>query len=124
MIRLEAARSRGFVHDSVSPGSQVYTDENPSYIGLRGSYEHEAVKHSVGEYVRGMAHTNGIESFWSMLKRSYHGTFHHFSAKHMQRYIDEFATKQGLRESDTADLMGSVVGSMIGKRLTYAKLIS
>ena len=115
---------RGFVHGSVSPGSQVYTDENPSYGGLQGSYKHESVKHSVGEYVRDKAHTNGIESFWSMLKRSYHGTFHHFSAKHMQRYIDEFATKQGLRESDTADLMGSVVGSMIGKRLTYAKLIS
>ena len=71
-----------------------------------------------------MADTNGIESFWSMLKRSCHGAFHHFSAKHMQRYIDEFATNQGLRESDTADLMGSVVGRMIGKRLTYAKLIS
>ena len=53
-----------------------------------------------------------------MLKRSYHGTLHHFSAKHMQRYIDEFATRQGLRESDTPDLMGAVVGSMIGKRLT------
>ena len=115
---------RGFVHDSVSPGSQVYTDENPSYIGLRGSYEHEAVKHSVGEYVRGMAHTNGIESFWSMLKRSLPRDVSPLPAKHMQRYIDEFATKQGLRESDTADLMGSVVGSMIGKRLTYAKLIS
>ncbi len=69
------------------------------------------------------AHTNGIESFWSMLKRRYHGTFHHFSAKHLQRYVDEFATRQGLRERDTIDLMGAVVGRMIGKRLTYQRLI-
>ena len=71
------------MHDSVSTGAQVYTDENRSYVGLRGSFQHEAVKHGVGEYVRGMAHTNGIESFWSMLKRSCHGTFHYLSAKHM-----------------------------------------
>ena len=44
-----------------------------------------------------MAHTNGIESFWAMLKRGYHGTFHHLSAKHLQRYIDEFATRHNLR---------------------------
>ena len=102
---------QGFVNETVEPDSVVYTDEHRGYIGLdkrrRGQFFHGAVRHSAGEYVRGMAHTNGIESFWSMLKRSYHGTFHHFSAKHMQRYINEFAARQGLRESDTVDLMGA-----------------
>ena len=50
-------------------------------------YTHETVEHSVGEYVRDMAHTNGIESFWALLKRGYIGTFHHFSEKHMGRYV-------------------------------------
>ncbi|MDE0681086.1 MAG: IS1595 family transposase [Gammaproteobacteria bacterium] len=115
---------QGFVKSHTSPGATVYTDEARAYLGLRRSFNHESVKHSVSEYVRGQAHTNGIESFWSLLKRGYHGTFHHFSAKHMQRYIDEFATRQGLREADTIDLMGAVVSRMIGRRLTYKQLIA
>ena len=66
-----------------------------------GEYIHEAVEHSVGEYVRKKAHTNGIESFWALLKRGYIGTFHHFSDKHMGRYVDEFATRHNRREWDT-----------------------
>ena len=62
--------------------------------------EHETVNHSVGEYVRGMAHTNGIESFWAMHKRGYHGTYHHISAKHLHRYIVEFSGRHNLRECD------------------------
>ena len=58
---------------------------------------HEAVYHSVGEYVRGKAHTNGIESFWSMLKRGYHGVYHQMSPKHLQRYVNEFAGRHNLR---------------------------
>ena len=61
------------------------------------SFDHESVRHSVGEYVRGMAHTNGIESFWSMLKRAHKGVYHHFSVKHLQRYVDEFAGRHGVR---------------------------
>ena len=64
-------------------GSSVYTDDHRSYIGV--PFEHTSVKHSVGEYVNGMAHTNGIESFWAMLKRGYHGTYHHMSPKHLNQ---------------------------------------
>ena len=113
---------QGFVQARAEAGAKVYTDDARAYRGMPG-FDHEAVKHSVGEYVRGMAHTNGRESFWSMLKRGYHGTFHHFSAKHMQRYVNEFAARQGLRERDTADMMGAVVARMIGRRLTYRRLI-
>ena len=57
-----------------------------------------------------------------MLKRAYHGTYHHFSPKHLQRYVDEMATRQSLRELDTADLMGELAARMVGQRLTYADL--
>ena len=68
-------------------------------------YDHEAVNHSAGEYVRGMAHTNGIESFWSMLKRGYQGTYHKMSPKHLERYINEFSGRHNVREADTIDQM-------------------
>ncbi|MCS1410859.1 MAG: hypothetical protein M2R45_04054 [Verrucomicrobia subdivision 3 bacterium] len=61
----------------VRPGSRIYTDEHRSYLGLNeDGYEHESVDHHKGEYVRGEAHTNSFESFWALLKRGYHGTFH------------------------------------------------
>ena len=84
----------------------------------------ESVKHSVGEYVRGQAHTNGIESFWSMLKRGYVGTYHHMSAKHLQRYVNEFSGRHGMRELDTTEQMGMVAHGLAGKRLTYDRLIA
>ena len=60
-------------------------------------FDHETVNHSVSEYVRDQAHTNGIESFWSMLKRGYHGTFHHMSPEHLHRYVNEFAGRHNIR---------------------------
>ena len=60
------------------------------------------MRHSVvSEYVRDQAHTNGIESFWAMIKRSYDGTFHKISPKHLQRYVSEFAGKHNIRELGT-----------------------
>ena len=112
---------QGFVRKRAEPGAKVYTDDARAYRGMAG-FDHEAVNHSVGEYVRAQAHTNGIESFWAMLKRGYHGTFHHFSAEHMQRYVNEFAARQGLREHDTIAIMGEFVAGMIGRRLTYRRL--
>ena len=81
---LPAQTLRGFVASHTQPDAMVYTDGEPAYWGLP---HHEAVRHSVGEYVRGMAHTNGMESFWSMLKRAHMGTFHKLSPKHLNRYV-------------------------------------
>ena len=114
---------QGFVRENVEPGATLYTDEHGGYTGLRGEYEHEAVNHSVGEFVRDMAHTNGIESFWSMLKRGYQGTFHHFSEKHLDRYVGEFAGRHNIREADTEDQMAIVARQAVGKRLRYADLV-
>ena len=112
---------KAFVYSRVEPGAQVFTDEAMAYKGLEG-VEHKAVKHSVGEYVDGQAHTNGLESFWSMLKRGYHGTYHKMSVKHLGRYVDEFAGRHNAREADTMLQMIWIARRMIGKRLKYKEL--
>ena len=114
---------QGFVAEHAGCGALVYTDEAAAYKGMR-NVEHKAVNHSVAEYVRGMAHTNGIESFWSMLKRAHMGTFHKLSAKHLDRYVQEFAGKHNLRESGTLEQMAEVVSRFAGRRLGYRRLIA
>lgn len=80
------------VMKNVALGTTVYSDYHRIYLGLKKhGYKHEVVHHSLGEYVRGQAHTNGVESFWALLKREYYGTFHKLSVKHLQAYIDEFS---------------------------------
>ena len=114
---------RNFVHKRVQPGANVYTDEAQGYRGLSGVH-HKQVKHSAKEYVDGPVHTNGVESFWSMLKRGYYGTYHHMSVKHLGRYVNEFAGRNNVRTEDTVDQMGKVVTGMVGKRLRYSDLIA
>lgn len=110
-----------FIDEHVEIESEVFTDESTVYQGL--IHDHESVKHSVGEYVRGKAHTNGIESFWAMLKRAHDGTFHKMSPKHLNRYVQEFAGKHNIRNEDTIKQMRSVLRRMIGRRLPYKRLI-
>ena len=86
-------------------------------------FEHETVKHSISEYVNGMAHTNGIESFWALLKRGYHGTYHHMSEKHLGRYVREFSGRHNIRDLDTVAQMAILARGMIGKKLRYADLV-
>ena len=87
-------------------------------------FDHETVKHSLSEYVRGDIHTNGIESLWSMLKRAQKGTLHKLSPKHLDRYVQEFAARHNLRERDTIDIMGALATGMRDKRLKYRHLIA
>ena len=111
----------GFVKDHAQEDAMKYTDELLAYQGLSN---HETCAHSISEWVRDQAHTNGIESFWSMLKRGYYGTFHHVSVKHLHRYVNEFAGRHNVRDKDTIDQMRNLVAGMTGKRLMYAELIS
>jgi len=113
---------QGFIGANVDQKAMVYTDEHKSYSGL--PYEHESVNHSVGEYVRKQAHTNGIESFWAVLKRGYTGTYHRMSPKHLNRYVTEFAGRHNVREMDTIDQMALLAKGMAGKKLPYKKLVS
>ena len=112
----------GFIHDHVADGSTVYTDGADAYKGLGRDLDHAAVRHSVGEYVRGEVHTNGMESFWAMLKRGYYGTYHKMSFKHLRRYVAEFAARHNVRDFDTIDQMAALAKGMEGKRLRYADL--
>ena len=99
----DAATLQGFVERNTEPDATVYTDEARAYRGI--PRHHEAVKHSVSEYVRGMAHTNGMESHWASLKRGYDGVYHQMSAKHLHRYVTEFDGRHNWRPLDTAEQM-------------------
>ena len=120
----DAPHIAGFVAEKTMLGATVYTDEAKVYGALDPWFDRESVNHSAGEYVRGQAHTNGMESFWAMLKRGYQGTFHHFSEKHTDRYVAEFAGRHNIREADTADMMAIIARRSVGKRLRYADLIA
>ena len=110
-----------FVEEHVDPDAMLYTDESSAYDGWPNR---EAVRHSVGEYVQEQAHTNGIESFWALLKRGYYGTYHKMSDKHLSRYIGEFAGRHNARAVDTIEQMALMAQGMMGKRLPYRELIA
>lgn len=121
--KTDAATLQGFVSANVEPGSTVFTDEHGGYKSLSRDYSHQSVKHSVGEYVNGMAHTNGIESFWAMLKRGYKGTYHKMSVKHIARYVAEFAGRHNVRDLDTLVQMAALARGFDGRRLRYSDLV-
>ncbi|MCY3916200.1 MAG: IS1595 family transposase [Chloroflexi bacterium] len=113
---------QGFVTDNTAEESTIYTDDARAYLGM--PRRHATVKHSVGEYVRQQAHTNGMESFWSLLKRGFTGTYHQMSPKHLHRYIDEFEGRHNDRPLDTEEQMANIVKGAAGKRLRYQDLIA
>lgn len=114
---------QGFIRANVQQGATVVTDAFTGYNGLN-DYNHHTVNHSVGEYVRGMAHTNGIESFWALLKRGHYGIYHYMSPKHLHRYVTEFAHRHNTRELTTMEFIATTITKSAGKRLKYAELIN
>ena len=114
----------GEVHAQVSQGAAVYTDGLQSYAGLEADYLHEVVNHDADEYVRGNVHTNGIENFWSLLKRSLYGTYVSVEPFHLFRYLDEQAFRYNARKESDAGRFRAVARGILGKRLTYQQLIT
>ena len=112
---------QGYLEENVMSDALVYSDQARSYDDL--PQPHEAVQHGTSEYVRGHVHTNGIESFWSMLKRGYIGVYHRFSQKHLDRYVKEYAGRRNLRELDTIDQMSQLAMQFSGVRLPWADLV-
>lgn len=115
------------IHGAVEPGTQLYTDEHGAYSDLDGLFfAHDTVNHGAGEYARGSVHTNGIESVWAVLKRGLHGVYHHASPKHLHRYVDEFTFRlnEGNVANHTTRRLDSFVDAIVGKRLTYRRLIA
>jgi transposase-like protein len=119
------AEIQSAIHARVEIGSTLMNDEHPAYNDMNGLfYRQESVNHSAGEYVKGMAHTNGIESVWAVLKRGLHGVYHHVTEKHLGRYVDEFSFRlnEGNVERHTWKRLTSFVQAVAGKRLTYKEL--
>ena len=115
------------IQKTVTKGSTLYTDSLGSYHGIeRKSYRHQSVNHAANQYVNGLAHTNGIESVWAVLKRGIAGTFHQVSVKHLDRYVNEFAFRlnEGNCQVDTEDRIAALFGAMPGKQMTYNGLIA
>ena len=113
---------QSFVLGNTDTQATIYSDDAVQYRGI--PRRHESVAHSVGEYVREQATTNGIESFWGLFKRGLHGTYHHVSVKHLGRYTTEFAGRHNDRPSDAVDQMTHMVRGAVGKRLKYEDLIA
>ncbi len=111
---------RGFVTENIRADAKVYTDDAPVYDALPNR---ESVNHSHMEYVKGDVHTNGIESFWSLLKRAHVGTFHKLSEEHLHRYVGEFAGRHNMRSKGTLDQMSEIANRGVGKRLKYRELV-
>jgi len=101
------------IDGTVDTGSTIYTDENKGYSGLtRKGYKHETVSHGVGEYIKEQAHINGVESFWSMVKRGFIGVYHKMSRKHLQRYVDEYVGRYNDRYLDTMDQIDNIIAGL------------
>jgi transposase-like protein len=121
---IKAATSKSVqrvVRAHVAPGSQLMTDSLGSYLGLGADYVHQSVNHAV-EYVRGHVHTNGIENFWSLLKRTIKGTYVSVDPLHINRYCGEQAFRFNARKDNDLGRFRAVLGSAAGKRLTYKDL--
>jgi hypothetical protein len=112
---------QGEVRHHVEPGSSVYTDAHLGYQGLADEYEHEFVDHAE-RYVNGRIHTNGLENFWSLLKRGLKGTYVSVEPFHLFRYLDEQAFRYNNRKGSDADRFSKALSQATGKRLTYKKL--
>ncbi len=121
-----ANRKRTLLHSEVKKhveaGSALYTDALPSYNGLDIDYAHMVVDHAV-EYVNGSIHTNGLENFWSLLKRGIGGTYISVEPFHLFRYLEEqpfrYNNRKNMNDSDRFDL---AVRQIVGKRLTWAEV--
>jgi transposase-like protein len=125
VVNTDKATLQGTVIANVETASVILTDEHSAYVGLGDVFlAHETVNHGAGEYRRGFASTNGVESVWAVLKRSIYGTWHQVSVKHLDRYVSEvsFRLNAGAVVNHTLTRLESFVDAVDGKRLTYARL--
>lgn len=113
---------QGHVREHIEAGSEIMTDELHSYWGLEADYAHKVINHAF-EYAKGHIHTNGMENFWSLLKRSLSGTYVSVAPFHLFRYLDEQAFRYNTRKNITNDeRFAKALSQIAGKRLTYVEL--
>jgi transposase-like protein len=109
------------VRQAVAPGSHVYTDALASYRKLEDKYVHQVIDHAE-KYVDGLVHTNGLENFWSLLKRSISGTYVSVEPFHLFRYLDEQSFRYNHREGTDRQRFAQVAAATVGRRLDYRHL--
>jgi transposase-like protein len=109
------------VYQNVEAGSEVMTDALPSYKGLKDQFIHSAIDHAV-KYAEGRVHTNGVENFWSLLKRTIRGTYVAIEPFHIDAYLDEQCFRFNLRALTDGQRFAQALGGVTGRRLTYAEL--
>jgi len=115
-------RLQNQIKKEVVKGSEIYTDALRSYSGLEQEYIHKVIDHAEC-YAKGHVHTNGLENFWSLLKRGIKGTYVSVEPFHLFRYLDEQSFRFNERKDNDAGRFVNVVAGVIGKGLRYAKLI-
>jgi len=110
------------IRKNVETDSSLFTDALKSYQGMEEQYIHQSIDHAT-EYVRGNVHTNGIENYWSLFKRTLRGTYVNCDVDHLPSYLDEQTFRFNNRYGNDAERFSMVLGSVAGKRLTYEQLI-
>lgn len=123
MDKVTKANLKQALDDSVSSSAALMTDQYPAYKLITGRFKggHHTVDHSRGEYARGDVHCNTAESFFALLKRGIHGTFHHVSREHLHRYADEFAWRFSARKVSDSERTEAALQGVAGKRLFYRR---
>jgi hypothetical protein len=118
---VQAATLQTEIRETLARGATIHTDAWVGYRGLQGEYQHGVIDHAV-EYVRGRVHTNGIENFWSLLKRTIKGTYVSVEPFHLGRYLDEQSFRFNERDGGDYERFKNVLSSASGRRLTYRQL--
>lgn len=122
VLKADAETIKALATQTIATGNTVYTDEWRAYNALNSSYNRQIVKHNAGEYVRGLAHTNNIENFWSHFKRTIVGTYFQISDHHLASYVNEFSYRYNNRDMTDGSRFDVTLANA-EKRLTYKKLI-
>ncbi len=120
---IKARDLRGIVSENIKPDSTYMTDEARQHKLMGGMFDaHKTVEHKRKEYVRGDAHTNTIEGFFSIFKRGMKGTYQHCGPQHLQRYLNEFDFRYSNRKIEDAERANAALKNIEGKRLTYRRI--
>ena len=123
--RCDALTLKWAIRNQVEKASTIMTDDWVSYRGIGAEFAggHQVVNHTAGEYSHGLAHTNTAESYFSLLKRGVHGTFHHVSVTHLHRYCDEFSFRWNGRKMTDTERRDTAMLGVVGKRMIYRKMV-
>ena len=120
--RVDKPTSQGGIRRNLAPGTMVYLDETASCRGMR-EHNRESLAHSASGYVWGQIRANGVESFWAIMRRGYHGSYHKMSVKRLSRYVDELQRRWNNRDMYVIEFIRNTVEGTIGRGLTHSTLV-